>query len=449
MRFSFPILLAAIILFFIPEIGFGQAKSDSIFTNVSLEQCIQYALKNQPALRQAELDQKINERNIRIAESAWLPQVNLNAGYQHYFELPTSAFPDGNGGVTLTRYGIYNSSSVALAASQTIYNNDVVLAFRAARYTRELYNDNTVFSQINVVSNVSKAFYDVLLSQKQLQIIDEDIQRLRESLKNAYQQYQAGTVDKIDYKQATIALNNEIATRKQTAENILAKEAVLKQYIGFPGQKEIKPVFDSVSLAREIKVDTNQVLNVSNRIEYQQLEAQKSLQNLNVTYYRYGFLPSIAASGSYNLAFQNNNFSQLYDRSYPNALAGLTLTIPIFQGTRRLQNLSKAKLQVERADLDILNEHTTINSEYTQALATYKSSYFDLQVLQTNVDLAKEVYGVVFLQYREGIKNYLQLIEAQTDLRTSELNYYNALFNVLSSKIDLQRALGNIRVGNQ
>lgn len=448
MRFIYLVFFTILLCCFYPTFLQAQAKIDSISTVVSLDDCIRYALKNQPALRQAEIDQQVNEKNIRIAESAWLPQINANGSYQHYFELPTSAYPNGNGGTTLTKVGINNSSVVSLAASQTIYNNDVALAFRAAKFSREYYRKNTAYSEIEVVSNVSKAFYNVLLSRKQLQIIDEDIARLRQSLKNAYLQYQAGTVDKIDYKQATIALNNEISTRKQTAENIIAEEAQLKQLIGFPGKKEIDPVYDSVKIEREIIADTNQVLNINNRVEYQELEAQKSLQSLNVNYYRYGFLPSVAATGSYNLAFQSNQFSQLYNQSYPNSLAGITVSIPIFQGTRRLQNLSKAKLQVERADLDLLALHTQINTEYTQALANYKSYYFDLQTLRENVELARDVYNVVFLQYREGIKAYLDLIVAQTDLRTSELNFYNALFNVLSSKIDLQRSLGNIRVNN-
>ena len=69
-----------------------------------------------------------------------------------------------------------------------------------------------------------------------------------------------------------------------------------------------------------------------------------------------------------------------------------------------------------------------------------------MQFLKENVSLAKDVYHVVSLQYREGIKIYLDVIVAQSDLRTAELNYYNALFQVLSSKIDLQKALGTLSV---
>jgi len=134
----------------------------------------------------------------------------------------------------------------------------------------------------------------------------------------------------------------------------------------------------------------------------------------------------------------------LYNQSFPSAYAGLTLSIPIFQGTKRLQNLAKARLEVERTDLDLINTRNVINTQYIQALASYKSNYNNWQVLKQNVDLAKDVYNVVSLQYREGIKTYLDVIVAQSDLRTAELNYFNALFQVLSSKIDLEQSMGKI-----
>jgi outer membrane protein TolC len=152
--------------------------------------------------------------------------------------------------------------------------------------------------------------------------------------------------------------------------------------------------------------------------------------------------------GEYDLLYLSDNFSSLYNNPISTLYGGLSLTLPIFQGTKRLQNLSKARLQVERADLDIVNSQNTINTEYVEALGSYKSDYTNWQLLDQNVGLAKDVYKVVSLQYREGIKTYLDVIVAQSDLRTAELNYYNALFELLSSKIDLEKALGTLTINN-
>ncbi|MFD0764694.1 TolC family protein [Mucilaginibacter lutimaris] len=434
------------LLLFLPVVLFAQTPTDTATAVVSLRQSIDFALRNQPQLRQANIDEQINERDIRIALSAWLPQINSSSQYQHYFQRPAQIAAGAGGGTGQQNLAIaHNVSTLGVNASQVIYNNDVLQASRASKYSRQYYKQNTESSRIDVVSDVSKAFYDVLLSQRQLDIIKEDIVRLRRSLKDAYSRYQAGVVDKTDYKQATIALNNSLASQKQTQEAIKSKTAVLKQIMGFNPEKGLALSYDSISLTTEALIDTNQVLNYTNRVEYQLLQTQKNLLNLNVSYYKWGFLPSLSAIGGYSLAYFNDSFSKLYNNGYPTSFAGLSLTFPIFTGGKRLQNLAKARLQVERSDLDLINSRNTINTEYTQALANYKSNYNYWLTLKENVTLARDVYKVVDLQYREGIKTYLDVIVSQADLRTAELNYYNSLFQLLSSKIDLQRALGTLR----
>ncbi|MCC8407875.1 TolC family protein [Mucilaginibacter sp. UR6-1] len=420
-----------------------QPRTDTISGNVSLQQCINYALRNQPLAKQATLDENINERDIRIGLAGWLPQATGTGQLQHYYEGGPNANSANVPGSVLQN-NISNLSILGVQVSQALYNNDVLLASRAARYSRQYYRQNTESVRINLVSDVSKAFYDVLLSQRQLNITNEDIVRLQRSLKDARNRYDAGVSDKIDYKQATIALNNSMATRKQLTESIKSREAYLKQLMGVSSGNQLSLQYDSTRFESEAAVDTNQTLDVTKRVEYRMLQSQKTLQNLNVSYYKWGFLPSLSAIGTYNLVYASSSLSNLYNNSFPNGYVGLSMSIPLFQGTRRIQNLRKARLQEERVDLDIINTQNSINTEYVQALANYKTNYTAWQLVKENVDLARDVYNVVSLQYREGIKTYLDVIVSQTDLRTAQLNYYNALFQVLSSKIDLERSLGKI-----
>ena len=456
MKKKYRVYLLFLVLF-APKVLFAQTATDTTATTLTLQQCIDFALRNQPGVRQANIDEDINEKDIRISLAAWLPQVASTGSYQHYLQR-FNAFGAQTGGTATPGTGTTgavpaqqlaiatNVSNLGVSASQALYNNEVMQASKASKFSRQYYKQNTVSTKIDVVANVSKAFYDLLLSQRQLDIINQDIARLQRNLRDATSRYQAGVVDKIDSKQATIGLNNSLASRKQLQESVNSRTAYLKQLMGYVPQKPLAVSYDSVQLVRQLVIDTNQIVNVNNRIEYSMLETQKNLNNVNVSYYKYGFLPSLSAVGSYSLQYFNSSVSNLYKDAFPTSLVGLNISIPIFQGTRRLQNLSKARLQVKRTDLDLENTRNAINTEYTQALANYKSNFTNYKALGENVELAKDVYNVVSLQYREGIKTYLDLIVAQTDLRTASLNYYNALFQLLSSKVDLQRALGTIPV---
>ncbi|MBO2009689.1 TolC family protein [Hymenobacter negativus] len=414
-------------------------------STLTLSQCLNYALVNQPVVRQARIDEQVTDAEIRIAKAAWLPQVGVTASAQHYFQLPTTIFPNLTTGLNEPRQlGVKNTSTIGLSGTQVIYNNDVNLASRGARFSRQAAQQNTTNTRINVVSDVSKAFYDVLLSQRQLDVFNEDIVRLRRNYQDAKARYDVGIVDKTDYLQAEISLNNSLAGRKQAQESIKAKTAYLQQLMGLPPERPISLQYDTLKLETDAVFDTTAGLNVASRIEFQQLLTQKSLQSVTIDYYRLGFLPSLSAFGNYNAVYQNNEFGNLYAQRFPNSYAGLQAALPIFTGFRRTQNLRRARLQDNRIDEDINSTRNQINTEYTQALASYKSTFNDYLVGKRNLDLAKQVYTVVDLQYREGIKAYLDLLIAQTTLRTAQLNYYTSLFQVLGSKVELQRTLGTL-----
>jgi len=412
---------------------------------LTLQQCLGYALAYQPLIRQARLDEGIADAGNRVALSAWLPQVNATAVGQHYFGLPFTVFPDPTTGIPAPRQlGVKNVTTVGLAGTQVIYNNDVRLAARQAPLNRLAAGQNTVNNKIATVSDVSKAFYSVLLSQRQAAVFDEDIRRLTRNYVDARNRYDAGIVDKTDFLQAQISLNNSKASRKQSLEAVNANTAYLQQLMGFPATRLVELRYDTLQLEREAVVDTLAQLDPANRIEYQQVLTQKSLQGATVDYYRLGFLPALSAFGNYNSVYQANTVSDQYSQRFPNSYAGMQVALPLFTGFRRTQNLRRARLQDQRVDQDLLSVRNQVTTEYATALANYKGYYEAYVQSRDNLDLARQVYKVVDLQYREGIKAYLDLLIAQTTLRTSQLNYYSALFQVLTSKVELLRTLGTL-----
>jgi outer membrane protein len=429
-----------------PLVTVAQVRTDSIAGGLTLEQCLAFALQNRPAVQQARLDEQIGEREIKASLSAWLPQLNAQYNLQHYLKMPITLFPNEAGVPTPRTIGVVNTSNILLQANQTLYSNDVLQASRAARYVRLQDDQNTISTKINTVVTVSKAFYDVLLTQEQLRILNEAITRQEKQLRDARAQYEQGLVDKTDFQRASITLGNIRSDRKRALESVKFKHTYLKELIGLAPEKDLKLAFNSSQMENNIAIDTTQNMTFGNRIEYQQLQTQKQLQALNINYFRWGFLPSVSAFANYNLVYQNNQFNELFNQSYPNSLVGLSVALPIFQGTRRIQNLRRAQLLDQRLDLDIQDTRNRINSEHDQALANYKSDLTEWQTTKENVALAEEVYRIIKLQYNEGIKTYLDLITAETDLRVTQLNYFNALYRVLASKLDVQRAHGIISI---
>ncbi|MHA4807717.1 TolC family protein [Flavitalea flava] len=417
----------------------AQKPSDTLLSNVTLEACVQYALQHYPLVQQALLDEQITERQIKSKLADWYPQIDLNYNFQYNFQLATGYF---NG--TYVPTGTKNVSAAGLGLTQNIFNREVLLASQTKGDIRKQIRQTTATDKIDVAVNVSKAFYNVLLTQEQIAVLADDIVRLERNLKDAYNQYQGGLVDKTDYKRATIALNNSKAEKKTNEEALKARYAVLKELMGYQGKNMVTLEYDSIRMEKEILIDTMETVDYTKRIEYQYLLTQKRLQEANLKYNKWSYIPTISAVGAYNLNFLNNQFSKLYSQDFPQSYAGLQLSFPIFQGTKRTQNIRIAELQVTRVDWDLVNLQQSITSQYAQALATYKGYLNDYYVLRENLELARDVFNTIELQYKSGIKTYLELISAETDLRTAQTNYSNALFQVLSNKLDVQKALGSL-----
>ena len=439
---NFPIVSGVGMLFciWIPALLFGQQPAgDSVLTTATLENVIQYALKHQPLVQQSLIDEQITETTIRSKLADWYPQLRFNYNLQHNFKVQTAVI-----GGNPIKLGVDNTSSAQFNLTQNIFDRDVLLAKRTKGEVRRASQQATIGAQIEVVANTVKAFYDVLTSTQQIQVAEENIVRLQRSVKDATSRYKAGITDKTDYKRATIALNNAIAEKRSNEELLKAKTEYLKSVIGYPPGSDLTIIFNSMQMESESILDTLQIVDYNNRIEYQLLQTRKKLYEANVRYNKWAYLPSVSANGAYNFNFQDDKFSKLYSKNYPNSYAALTLSLPIFQGGKRRWDIEQSQWELKRLEWDITSIKNNINAEYAQAMASYKSYLANYAAVKENLGLATEVYDVIQLQYQSGLKTYLEVISAETDLRTARINYYNTLYQLLSSKIDVQRALGQI-----
>jgi outer membrane protein TolC len=413
--------------------------SDSLLQVATLEEIVKYAIEHQARVQQAVADQEITKYQIRGRLADWFPQVNFVYNYQRNIDLPTTIF-----GGEARQIGTFHTSAPQITATQTIFNRDVLLASSTASKVRIQAEQNTSRTKIDVVVNVTKAFYDVLATTQQIKIGQEDIIRLERSLKDAQSQYNAGVVDKTDFKRASIQLTNGKAALKSNQEMLKYKIDNLRTLMGYPVHGALDIVYDTLQMENEIALDTVQELSYSQHIDYKYLYTQRELQKANLKYSRWAYLPTVSAFGAYIANYQNDNIGDLYNTRYPNSYIGASLTLPLFQGNKRNAKIQEQKWALKRIDWSMIDLQNNLTTEYSRSMATYKSYLSNYLALKENVLLAEEVYNIIQLQYRNGIRAYLDVTIAETDLRTVRINYFNALYQVLAAKIDVQQSLGQI-----
>ncbi len=431
----------------LPVFAFSQnSKAPESIQSFTLPQCIDFAMQHQPGLNQSLLNRSIVSTTNTINLAGWMPQLNLTGSMIHYYQLPTafSASSTPGGPLIATHPGVVNTAIPQLTASQAIFDPQLLYAAMSAPSTLRQAEQSTDSTRIAVVSSVSKSFYNLLLTLEQINVLKGDTARLGRNVMDTYHQAVGGIVDETDYEQAVIALNNSKAQLMQQTENVAPQYAALKQLMGCPPETQFNVVFDTVQMMQEIAYDTTRALQYEKRIELQQLWTAKTLQHERTVYYEFSFLPTVSAVYNYYYEFENNSSAGLFKTAYPYSYIGLSFSFPIFTGLSRVENLHKSMLQEEVLDWAEQNLKSQIYTEYTTALANYRGNLYNWQILKENRERASNVYRVVSLQYNQGIVAYLNMIVAESNLITAEIGYINALFQLLSSKIDLEKAMGEI-----
>jgi outer membrane protein TolC len=284
----------------------------------------------------------------------------------------------------------------------------------------------------------------LLATEKQIEVNEESVVRLQRSLKDARSRYDAGVADKTDYKRAQIQLSNTQVSVQASKELLKYKREYLKLLMGYPVDRDFKILYDTAEIKQEVPLDTTQDLNYTNNIDYRVLYMQKELQEANVKYANWAYLPTLSMFGNYILNYQNNSVAELFQKRFPYSFAGVTLGIPVFQGGKRMAKVREQQWTSRRIEWGLENMRSQISTEYNRAMATYKANLAYFIAQQENVELARDVYNVIQLQYSNGVRPYLDVTVAETDLRTTRINYFNALYAVLASKMDVLRASGQI-----
>jgi outer membrane protein TolC len=414
-------------------------------TALTLDQCVGYALKHEPLINMTIVNVAIVRTTNAINTAGWLPQVNVTGSFTHYNTLPTGFFTD-SGKIVNSKTGVINTATPTLGVTQTIFNPALLYAVHTAPLYVKQAQQITDSTKIEIIAAVSKSFYSLLNTLEQINIFKEDTARLNKNVSDTYHQFVSGIADKTNYDEAVISLNNSLFSLRQATESIRPQYALLKQVMGYPPTKQFNVVYDTLQMKNDIAFDTTQQLQLEKRIEYQVLQSTKQLQLQTVDYYRHAWLPTVGAFFNYENEYQSNQFNSLFSKAYPFNYEGLSLTLPIFTGFARTNNIKRARLQYDLLDWQEVELKSQIWNDYTTAIANYKSNLYNLGISQENTGLAKETYDIVQLQYLQGVVPYLNVITAESNLITSELTYEASLFQVLSSKIDLEKAMGIITV---
>lgn len=420
--------------------------------NLSLQECIDYALLHQDTVLNAQLDVKSAEYKVKETTGQGLPQVSGSAQFQDYIKIPQTLIPaeifGGTPGTYVPlQFGVKYQSTLGLNVSQLIFDESYFVGLKASRTYKELYQRSFTRSKINATINVTKAYYQVLVSNEQLKLLDADLKQLKEQVDQTAAQNKQGFAEQIDVQRIQVQYNNLVTNRENIVRSLVLNYELLKFQMGMPvgDQLLLKDKLEDVSLTDENAAQTSDTTFYHNRIEYGLLETNYKLNQLQVANVKSRFYPTLSFQGNYVSSYQNNSFDKLFQSNFPSSYIGLTLNVPIFSGGQRINQYRQAKIAVLKSENDMAHIKNGIILQADAARTTYINSLKSLNNQKENQKLAREVLRVSKIKYQQGVGSSIEVTQAQTALEQSDNDYVQALYNALVSKVDLQNAYGQIK----
>jgi len=195
-----------------------------------------------------------------------------------------------------------------------------------------------------------------------------------------------------------------------------------------------------------------------NRIEYKLLETQRDLQKLNIKRMYSNGLPTLSAFVGAGYSTGSNTIGGLFktessftenagmgvDKWYPYARFGLNLSIPIFSGMQRTYKIQQEKLTLKKIENSFQLLQRSFDLNIQQNSITFENSLESLKSQKENLALAGKVARVTKIKYEQGVGSNIEVIDAESSLRESQVNYYNALYDAIIAKVDLDKAFAKI-----
>ena len=418
---------------------------------LTLEQAIDHALIHSTEIKYAETDIEIAGKRINEITATGLPQVDASAGYQYYFDIPTSLVPaeffgGQPGEFAEIQFGTEQTFNVSATLSQMLFDGSYIVGLRAARIYRELAMQNKERTELDVRNQVSETYFLILLIQDNLFILEQNISNINRSLYETEKTLEEGFTDPINVDQLRLALSN-IQNRFRSMERQYEFSLnLLKFQIGLDINKGIMPA-DSLSDVFNrmmLEADTEEVFRHETHIDYRIMLSRQDMDLMALRREQSFFLPRLTASYTYQeMAMRNDfNFTDMSRPWFPTSLVALNLSIPIFSGGMRSAKVQQAKMELSKTEMAVQQVSESLRLQILDAelkLRTAKENYL---AEKENLELAEKILERTTIMYSEGMATSLELTQANEQILTTLANYYSAMFDFVTSRNNLIKARG-------
>lgn len=411
---------------------------------LSLEKALEIALSENPTIKVADQEIEIKRYAKQGTYASLYPQIDASASYQRVIEKQTMSMNFGGQTQTI-KVGTDNSFNGGVTAAMPIVNAQLWSSLKVSALDVELAVEKARSSRLDMIEEVTKAYYAVLLAKESLEVYESVYDNAVENNRNVKKRYDVGSVSEFDLITSNVSVQNAIPNVIAAENGVTLTLWQLKALLGIDLQKNIDVEGSLMDYESEMtKAYELSRLDLGNNSTMKQLNIQEEQLEKAIRITQMANVPTLSINAAYLYTALGNDGRFFKKEAWnPYSYAGLQLNIPIFAGNAKRAATRQARLNLSNLQLQRDNTERQLRVAVIQYINNMNTSVKQFSSSAATVSQAQRGYEIAVKRYEIGSGTQVEIDNSQLALTQAELSRNQSIYNFLTSKISLDKILGD------
>ena len=432
---------------------------------LTLDEAIDLALSDNPTVKVANLEVERYDYVRKQTLSSLYPQVD--ASLQYSLALRRQEMTEG------FSFGGKNTFNTAASVSLPLFAPAVYEQLKLNRTQMESAVESARATRIDMIASVRSAYYNVLLAEQSLAVLQEAVLTTERVVANTKNLYDNGLASEYDYLTAQVQLSNLRPQVLQTENAISITKLQLKMYLSLPADVDVEVVGTLDGFRDKVLLSEDYSRDISDNTTLRTLDIQVDMLKHQEQLIKSARMPMVAAFGQVSYIGQervdlsglmggmagggaSGGQSDVVAQTRAQAAAsqskfwwqcpisvGAQVSIPLFAGFKTVNQLREVRNQMSQLDIQRQYAEEGIRLQVEQAINTLITARETMLSNERTVKQAEKAYEISLTRYNAGAGTILELNSSQLSLTQAQLSYSQSIYDYLSAYASYEKTLGN------
>ncbi|MBR4996233.1 MAG: TolC family protein [Alistipes sp.] len=415
----------------------ASAASESGVLVLTLDQALEIALSENPTVKIADETILTKQYAKKGTYAALWPEISASGSYQRYIEKPSFHIM----GQTV-KMGTTNTMSGGFSAAMPLVNAQLWKSLKLSAMNVELAVEQARSSRIDMIEQVSKAFYQVLLAKDSYEVYKRVYDNAVENHKIVEKKYSVGAVSEYDFIRSKVSVSNAEPNVFEAENSIIVALWQMKALLGLDLDKQIDCAGTLADYESKMSSRIGESASLINNSTMRQFDIQERMLNQSLKMKRAANLPSLSASINYMVNAMDETLALAKYKWMGSSTALVSLNVPIFSGGKRRAEINQAKISLTTLQLQRENTERQLHTAVMQYESNMQTSLKQYHASSENISQAKRGYDIAVKRYEVGGGTLVDVDNSQLAYTQAELSRSTAIFNYLINQVSLDKIKG-------